>query len=274
MWNRADVDFIQSQDVPSVWAEEGAFGSGAGGSRRLLSRDPAHGAETAIYRVATRQSGVLASDLDIYVLQGEAVLNGEILRAGGYAYVPAGARLDLSPSVVGLSLYCGFWGPPTWQAVPGTGTGAGLQLTTVQPETLSWTPAAWGGGTKLEPGAMTKLLRDDDRAFIYLAAMLPGWHCDMAEAHPVYEESFKVYGDTLMGSRGVMRPGAYFFRSPDVFHGPLYSRAGTMSFIRSDGRTSTQYREPEPGCTWQELSHRAYGGGGDPHSGATARVAQ
>lgn len=269
MWNRADVDFIQSQDVPRQWAEEGTFAAGAGGSRRLLSRDPADGAETAIYQVTSRQSGSLASDLDLYVLHGEATLNGEVFRAGDYCHVPAGAELDLVPSVLGLSLYCGFWGPPSWRAGAGTGT----RLSTIQPDTLSWVPAGWGGGTKLEPGAMTKVLRDDGQAFIYLAAMLPGWHCDQAEAHPVYEESFKVYGDTLMGSRGVMRPGAYFFRSPGVFHGPLYSRAGTMSFIRSDGRTSTQYRAPEPGCTWQALSRRAYGGGTDPHSAATAGAA-
>lgn len=272
MWNRADVDFIQSQDVPRQWAGEGTFGSGAGGTRQLLSRDPADGAETAICQVTVRQSGSLASDLDLYVLHGEATLNGKVFRAGDYAYVPAGAQLDLVPSVLGLTLYCGFWGPPSFQTR--TGTSPRAQLTIVQPEILSWTPAGWGGGTKLEPGAMTKVLRDDERAFIYLAAMLPGWHCDLAEAHPVFEESFKVYGDTLMGSRGVMRPGAYFFRSPDVFHGPLYSRAGTMSFIRSDGRTSTQYREPERGCTWQELSRHAYGGATDPHSAAISGVAR
>ena len=265
MWNRADVDFIQSQDVARQWSEEGTFGAGAGGSRRLLSRDQADGAETAICQVTTRQSGSLASDLDLYVLHGEATLNGTVFSAGDYAYVPAGAQLDLVPSVLRLTLYCGFWGPPSFQA--GTGP-RDPRLTIVRPETLSWTPAGWAPGTKLEPGAMTKVLRDDERAFIYLAAMVPGWHCDLAEAHPVYEESFKVYGDTLMGSRGVMRAGAYFFRSPDVFHGPLYSRAGTMSFIRSDGRTSTQYREPEPGCTWQELSSRAYAGAADPHSAA------
>ena len=269
MWNRADVDFIQSQDVARQWSEEGTFGAGAGGSRRLLSRDQADGAETAICQVTTRQSGSLASDLDLYVLHGEATLNGTVFSAGDYAYVPAGAQLHLVPSVLRLTLYCGFWGPPSFQA--GTGP-RDPRLTIVRPEALSWTPAGWAPGTKLEPGAMTKVLRDDERAFIYLAAMVPGWHCDLAEAHPVYEESFKVYGDTLMGSRGVMRAGAYFFRSPDVFHGPLYSRAGTMSFIRSDGRTSTQYREPEPGCTWQELSSRAYAGAADPHSAAAGGV--
>ena len=111
---------------------------------------------------------------------------------------------------------------------------------------------------ELEPGAMVKELRRSDEVYIYLAAMLPGWRSELEESHPVYEESFKIYGDVLMGSRGVMREGAYFFRAPDVFHGPLYSRTGTMSFIRSDAATTTTYREPAVGGTWAELARDAY----------------
>ena len=97
-----------------------------------------------------------------------------------------------------------------------------------------------------EPGVAVKTLRNADGAFIYLAAMMPGWKCTSEESHPVYEESFKVYGDVLMGARGVIRQHGYFYRSPGVFHGPLYSRGGTMSFIRSDGprAPSTGSRRP------------------------------
>jgi hypothetical protein len=105
---------------------------------------------------------------------------------------------------------------------------------------------------------MLKTLRHDDRAYIYLAAMMPGWRSESEEAHPVYEESYKIYGDVLMGARGVMREGSYFFRSPGVFHGPLYSRGGTMSFIRSDATTTTEYRDPAPGGAWDELARQAY----------------
>lgn len=271
MWNRADVDFIQTQYVPRQRASAGTFGAGAGGSRQLLSRDPDDGAETVICHITTGQRGVLASDLDLYVLHGEGSLNGQVLRPGDYACIPAGADLDLAPSVLGLSVYCGFWGSPSWQ--PGAAAGAAFPITIVRPQTLAWVPAGWAGDSALQPGAMTKVLRQQDGAFIYMAAMLPDWHCELAEAHPVYEESFKVYGDTLMGSRGVMRAGAYFFRSPDVFHGPLYSRSGTMSLIRSDGPTSTQFREPGPGCTWQELSQRAYACCVNPHPASAAGAA-
>jgi hypothetical protein len=83
---------------------------------------------------------------------------------------------------------------------------------------------------------------------------------DLPWARPAEGEfgSYKIYGDVLMGARGVMREGSYFFRSPGVFHGPLYSRGGTMSFIRSDAAITTEYRDPAPGGAWDELARQAY----------------
>lgn len=255
MWNRPNVDFVQSEDVPSAWAEPGTFGGAGGGLKKTLSRDPDSLAETCLLRVADVQQGALASAVDIYVVGGEGLLNGEPLLTGDYVYAPAGSSVDLRPSVAGLKLYCGFWGPSTWADA----AGAGPEITRLRPETMRWQPAGWSGDVELEPGVAVKTLRQDDGAFVYLAAMMPGWKCELEESHPVYEESFKIYGDVLMGARGVIRAGGYFFRSPHIFHGPLYSRGGTMSFIRSDGPTSTEYREPPAGGTWDTLSVRAHG---------------
>lgn len=254
MWNRSDVDFIQTQDVPWEAIDEGAFGFLGGGRAQRLSRDHTDGAETTLTRVNDRQRGVLSSAVDLFVYRGEGTLNGEELHTGDYVYIPAGTDIDLVPSVRGLTLYCGFWGPPT--LAPSAGSVRPLGIT--RPERLSWVPAGWSGDVQLEPGAMVKLLRESDDAYIYLAAMLPGWRSEHEESHPVYEESFKIYGDVLMGARGVMWEGAYFYRAPDVFHGPLYSRTGTMSFIRSDAGTTTTYREVAPGGSWEELARHAY----------------
>ena len=254
MWNRSDVDFIQSQDVPWQTVAEGEFGSTGSGRKRVLSIDPTDGAETAIHRVVDRQRGTLASSVDLYVLAGGGTLDGETLAVNDYVHAPAGSAIDLVPGVRGLVVYCGFWGPATLEPY----AQSGHRATLVHTEHLKWTAATWSGDVQLDPGAMLKTLRHDDETYIYLAAMMPGWRSEDEESHPVYEESFKIYGDVLMGSRGVMRDGAYFFRSPDVFHGPLYSRGGTMSFIRSDAATTTEYRDPAPGGTWDELARRAY----------------
>jgi hypothetical protein len=257
MWNRPDVDFIQSQDVAWQAVGDGDFGATGGGRKRLLSRDAGSGAETSLVQVRDRQLGSLGSDIDLFVVGGKGTLNGKPLLQGDYAYVPAGTSIDVQPSVRGLTVYAGSWGAPTLDAGVANGSPA-TEVVHLHPEDERWVPAGWSGDVELQPGAMVKRLRQDDGANIYLAAMMPGWRCDDEESHPVYEESFKVYGDVLMGARGVMWDGAYFFRSPDVFHGPLYSRTGTMSFIRSNGPTTTTYRTPGPGGSWKELASDAY----------------
>ncbi|MEU6796765.1 hypothetical protein ABZ907_34155 [Nonomuraea wenchangensis] len=254
MWNRPDVDFVQSQDVPWQAVAEGGFGAAQGGRRRLLSRDAGTGAETAIHRLTGRHSGVLDSAVDMFVIGGEGLLDGEPLRVGDYVYAKAGTALDLVASARGLTIYCGFWGPSGFAP----GTGSGEPLLRIATEREPWVPAGWSGEVPLEAGAMSKVLRSDDTVFVYLAGMMPGWKSPMEEAHPQYEESFKIYGDVLMGPLGVIRAGGYFFRSPHVFHGPLYSRGGTMSFIRSDAAPTTEYRAPGPGGAWDELSATAY----------------
>lgn len=254
MWNRDDVDFVQTQDLPSERVAEGLFGARGAGRKRVLSVDHGDGAETALHRVTEPQRGVLTAGADVYVVRGDGLLGGRPLRTGHYVHVPAGAAIDLVPSVLGLDLYVGSWGTPSLDEGPGNGAA----VTHTDTERMEWVPAGWSGETPLEVGAMSKVLRDDDEAFIYLAAMVPGWKSPSEESHPQYEESFKLYGDVLMGSRGVIREGGYFYRSPDVFHGPLYSRGGTMSFIRSDAATTTTYRDPAPGGAWDELSRAAY----------------
>lgn len=256
MWNRPDVDFIQTQDVPWERVPDGDFGACGGGLKRVLSRDDQAGAETAVVQVRDLQRGVTRSDVDLYVCSGAGTVNGETVTTGDYVYVPAGTPVDLQPSVKGLTVYSGFWGPAT---LDGDGEAATDEpILRVHPDEERWVGATWSGDTELLPGAMVKRLRQAEGVNIYLAAMLPGWRCEAEESHPVYEESFKIYGDVLMGARGVMRDGAYFYRSPDVFHGPLYSRTGTMSFIRSNGPTTTTYRDPGPGGSWEELAAHAY----------------
>jgi hypothetical protein len=254
MWDRADVDFIDTEQLP--WQQPGTeqFGAAGGGRKRVLSRDPHDGAETAVQRVVAHQSGILTAEADVFVLSGDGLLNGQRIGLNDYIHVDASTQLDLQPGVRGLELYCGFWSTPTF--LPEEGDPAGVSVT--RTESLTWEPATWSGEVQLKPGAMLKTLRRDDGAYIYLAAMMPGWCSEQEESHPVYEESYKVYGDVLMGSRGVMQPGSYFFRSPNVFHGPLYSRGGTMSFIRSDAATTTEYRDPAPGGAWDELARTAY----------------
>jgi hypothetical protein len=42
-------------------------------------------------------------------------------------------------------------------------------------------------------------------------------------------------GDILLGHRGAMEPGSYFWRPANVEHGPMFSLNGGTFFFRSKG---------------------------------------
>ncbi len=254
MWSRTDVDFIQSQDVPWEPVPEGAFGSG--GARRVLSRDPEDGAMTAIMTVGHRQKGILLSAADVYVLAGTGTVNDRRVAAGQYLFLPSESFVDLRPVTDTIVLYVGTFGAPVLR--PGEGQTNGRDIRHVALERISWTTPEWRADQRAEPGIMVKPIRQDALGLAFVVAMLPGWRSELEEVHPIYEESFRLLGDFMMGPRGVIRAGGYFFRSPGITHGPLYTRTGTMSLIRTSGPITTEYREPAPEHRWEELAARAY----------------
>lgn len=147
------------------------FGSAGSGVRRVLSSSLGSKASTTVLRVREHQKGTLAADLDLYVLAGEGTLNGTALGQADYLYLPAGTAIDLVPSVVGLTLYCGFWGDAALLSEAGTTEG----VTHLRTEEMEWSSPGWNGDVPLRTGALVKTLREDDRVQIYLAAMVPGW---------------------------------------------------------------------------------------------------
>lgn len=258
MWNRRDVETLQTRDLPWGIIPEGHFGGVGSGLVRTLSSDPSDGAVTQIVRFHDAQFGTLACKLDMFVLSGAAKVNGQHVRAGTYVYVPAGSRFDVEPlaSTSGFVAYCGFWGPPVHAA---SSKGDPSELTIKDSLRMPWNTPEWSGDSVLEAGVGVKWFRRDEDGIVFMSGMLPGWKCLEEESHPVYEESFKITGTILMGGRGIMTPGSYFYRSPDVFHGPLYSADGTTSFIRSNAPTTTTYRRPAEDLLWENLEPTAHG---------------
>jgi hypothetical protein len=61
---------------------------------------------------------------------------------------------------------------------------------------------------------------------------------------------YLISGETH-GNRGVMRPGAYFWRPADAPHGPYGTLTGNLYFFRTKGGAlSTQYVSPEKPFHW------------------------
>lgn len=252
MWQRPDVDFIQTQDVAWQPIPDGTFA--AGGQHRVLSEDPEDGAHTAIVRFRNLVHGRLAAGADVFVLEGSGTLNGATVHPLDYLFLRPDTTVQWDPSSR-TTIYFGPFGAPLLDR-PERGEVPALEV--VASENLPWVSAGWADTDTLEPGAAMKWLRRDGPGMVLLAAMLPGWKSRFIESHPIYEESFKLTGDILMGRRGVMHPGAYFYRGPDVAHGPLYSRTGTMSLIRWSAPATSVFVEPTADSRWEVLAQGAY----------------
>lgn len=253
MWDRPNIEFLQSQDLSWLAVPDGEFGSG-GGLRKVLSADATAGAATTLIRFRSPQRGVLPAGADVYVLEGTGEFNGQRYGPGHYFYLPPGGAVDLRPAGTRTTVYFGPFGLPSLVDDDPTAEPARHEIV----EDLPWSAPGWNGDTPLEPGVSLKWLRRDERGIVYFSAKLPGWKSPQEEVHPNSEESFKVYGDTLLGAAGVMTPGSYFFHRPGLWHGPLYTRTGTASFIRASADTSTEYREPAPGGRCDVLAAHAY----------------
>jgi hypothetical protein len=251
MWKRGEVDFVQTQQLAWERVPDGLFC--AGETRKVLSADPEQGACTWLVQLRNAQEGTLPAGADVYVLAGAGTLNGIALEPDGYVFLPQGARFTLVPDIGPLVLYVAFFGEP--EVATEVGTDDAVAVGTADG---TWVSPTWTEGDTLSFGAFVKVLRSDSLGEAYVTFMRPGWSSPLEEKHPNYEESFRVYGDLLQGARGLMHAGAYSFRGPGIWHAPLYTRTGTMSFIRTSGPTVTEYREPAGERTCAALVARTY----------------
>lgn len=255
MWNRPAVDFVTTKLLPWQPIGPDQLGGTETGLKQVLSRDLEDGAETAVVRVTSPIVGTVTSAVDLYVVSGSATLNGRPMPASAFVHVPAGAGIELTPDIAPIVLYMGSFGTPGLDVETGTRD----EVEVIDVDNLPWTDMGWRGDEEPNPAVKIKWLRQDETlGTAFVVAMLPGWRAPMEENHPVYEESFKLYGDFLLGRRGIVRPGGYFFRPPLSWHGPLYSRTGNMSIIRKNAFGSTDYREPAEGHDLDTLIADAY----------------
>lgn len=246
---RERVEFIESDDVPAEAVLAGPF---AGIERRMLSADDRAADHTALGHFPARWSRAIAgpSPVELFCLRGEAEIAGRRLRPGCYAYVPSGARdAVLSTSAPAEIL---IMVEPERDADPDA-----------RVEVADQAQIAWhmpGPNPDRALGIAIKLFREDPltKDWTWVSAVVPGWLSRRAEVHPTIEECFMLRGDILLGERGVMHAGSYFWRPPLVEHGPMYSRDGAFFFFRTKGGSLTTTFVDVPG--WKEQVERYAGG--------------
>jgi hypothetical protein len=250
---RPHIEFIQVQALP--W-QRGLYGGARDDvETKILSIDDETGASTAIVRYPAGwrrdDEEYLCADEEMFLLAGDLQINDVEYRTFGYAYLPAGHVRRRAASQNGAVALTFFEGEPR-QGVGGENFRADGGLV----EHIDTNLQEWKLHTsdpKVPTGLLTKTQRidPDSQDRTWLNARQPGGVADgymgPREYHPVVEEMFVLSGDLYL-ERGVMRAGGYFWRPPDIHHGPFGTRCGMFMLGRSKGGPLVNY--------WTEEKYR------------------
>jgi hypothetical protein len=224
---RPHLEFIDAFDAPPTPVHGGPF---AGTSRRLLSEDPDAGAWTGLVACPPDWAGPLsaaARPVELFVLRGTIAIDTTAAGPGTYARVPPGAGTPGAASPAGTLILVLV----DAERAPEPSAAARVIDTSAMP----WTGVPLDG--PVPQGIVVKRLHADAAtgSTTWISAVVPGWRESRAEVHDTIEECFMLRGDILLGARGVMGPGSYFWRPPGVKHGPMCSLNGGVFFFRSIG---------------------------------------
>ncbi len=246
-WERKHVEFIHEEAVP--WQPWETIGSGltTGTQVRVLSIDPADGASTCLWKIPAgwRHDTLFVTDApeQLFVLSGDLHKGDYHYTPETYSYRPAGAAHGPTWSEGG-AVVLAMW-DKAFQVQPGTGpTDDNRTIPYVDTINTPWQPTIAEGP---QAGIMVKVLRHDPETggMTFITGIMPHWKENRREHHDCVEESYKLTGDmnlnTDLGDRLYMTDHCYFYRPPYRKHGPLYTRTGTMSLIRTSSTLVNHY---------------------------------
>ena len=202
---------------------------------RLLSRDAANGSATTMARLHAGWSARLdgTAMLDLFVLEGALSLEGDVLGAGAYAFLPPGLS-------AGAELRCEHGAQVVFFWNPQHGRIAGDEIRVVRSRQEPWYSMDMPGSMH---GAMHKSFRLPDlwdgpihgttRGMMRLCQMTPGYADPRPHVHTVWEEMLFVGGDMLLWDRGRIAPGTYLGNPGEFWHAPMISQRGALMLLHT-----------------------------------------
>jgi len=248
--SRPWIEFVQSQNLP--WQSDGLWQTVRPQvTGKVLSLDPDIGAASLLLRYPPgwrlEQTGAVSVDEEFLVLDGSISIGAQTYRDKAYAHLPAGFGRGAMQAPAGAVVLTFFSGAPQWGSASDFDPARlveNLDAFAV-PYTARFHP-------EFPPGAGRKVLYEDpvthDQSWIL--GTLPMRWAERAEVHPVIEEMYLLSGESH-GNRGVMRPGAYFWRPPGIAHGPYGTLTGNLYFFRTKGGPlATEYVNAERPFRW------------------------
>lgn len=251
--DRPFIEFVQSQRLP--WTSEVVAHVRPHAEVRQLSVDERSGASSLIIRYpAGWERDVeerLTADEEFFVLQGSFEVNGVTYGPYGYGHLPVGYVRSGMRSQQGAVVLTFFDRAPESHTTSSHGEDLSEERLITHINALD---GEWGAGfnPKFPPGAGRKWLRRDSVTTdeTWILGTMPLRNGFKREKHPVVEEMFLISGE-LHGPNGVMRPGAYFWRPPEEWHGPFGSLTGNVMLFRTvGGPLSTVYDDNELPFSW------------------------
>lgn len=246
---RPHIEFVQSQRIP--WKRDRLQDIRPDVETRLLSLDDETGALSLLARYGAgfmAPAGALGADDELLVLDGEITIGGQSYPAMSYAHLPAGYDAGAWSSAGGAVVLEFHSGAPGWAPGPIAWDEARL----VRHRNVYEVPYTGNFHPDFPPGAGRKMLYQDPgtRDTTWVLGTLPMRWAERSEVHPTVEEMYLLAGE-VHSDRGVMRPGAYFWRPPAVPHGPFGSQTGNLYFFRTKGGLlATTYVEAKKPFRW------------------------
>ena len=256
---RPHIEFIQHQWLPF---EPGVLcHARADLGARVLSRDAGSGASSLILRYPpgwSRGAERLEVDEEFLVLEGQLDIGDVSYQRHDYAHLPGGMWRDGMQSRAGALVLTFFSG----EAIARQDRSSDYDPARLVHHINTRTLAAQTGPRRHmrsegfnHDGTVHKLLFDDPLSGdkTWLAGLGPWWHCETQETHPVAEEEFALAGDIHMPN-GVLREGGYFWRPPNIAHGPFGTIGGTVHLCRGKGgRYSTEFTPAPRPFAWDPV---------------------
>jgi hypothetical protein len=243
MYDRPHVEFVQTQLIP--WRRIGPGAARPDVEYKFLSRDASTGACSTILRYPPgwRREGVehVLADEELYVLDGELLIDGRRYGPDTYAFLPKGWPREHAEARAGAVVLSYFSEEPAWR--PGRAENCRVERAVPFLDVLHMPWDMKVNDDNLSYlGISRKDLRRDaetgERTFLsmMLPQSEPPGRTGRQERHPVVEEAFLISG-SLTGPQGTMHAGAYFWRPPSIAHGPFGTHWGAVALIRFLGGT-------------------------------------
>lgn len=235
---REHIEFVNIHEME--WQPVSVPGFSGELTQKLLSADKESGASTSLLYIpsgSTYEGGAYNATLEALLLEGEVQVNATEVSGLTHLFIEDHTNLD----PMNFENPCTLLWMTEGELHLADKKAASIDKSIVITKTAE---KPWQGTITpgFPTGAMRKSLYDNPEtgASSWLLGVLPQFHDDRYEIHPVMEEAFQIHGE-LGTSRGDFKQGSYFWRPAEIPHGDFNTEWGCLTFFRTDGPLKTTY---------------------------------